>query len=310
MNRKALINSIKTKTIEESSLDVRNYILNNQSQRDYHFVNKHINKLKISSSIHERISILSSFTFDQIKDYLPVELYAYGMLSKIHIAGYNQYAQELLNPKSDTYSFNPTIIILAIRLEDLYPNFFLDFKNQSIDVIESEMDKVLKLFINLVNSLRQHSNATLFINGFTKPLDYAQGLYDSQCTNGQDYWIQKINDNLKKLIIKRSSIYFFDLDNILSKNGYDNSINLKMWYVARIPFSPKTIIYISKSYKDYIYSIKHRKKCLVLDLDNTLWGGVIGEDGLNGIALGNDYPGNVYIEIQRKIKQFANQCVI
>ena len=310
MDRELLINSINTKTITESSIDVRDFIQNNQSQRDYHFVNKHINKIKTSNSIHERISILSSFTFDQIKDYLPVELFAYGMLSKIHVAGYNQYAQELLNPKSDTYSFNPTIIILAIRLEDLYPNFFLNFKKQSIDVLESEIDKVLRLFDNLINSLRKHSNATLFINGFTKPFDYDQGLYDSQCTDGQNHWINKINDKLKKLIIKRSSVYFFDLDNILSKNGYNNSMNLKMWYVARIPFSSKTISYISKSYKDHIYSIKYRKKCLVLDLDNTLWGGIIGEDGLNGIALGDDYPGNIYVEIQRKIKQFANQGVI
>jgi FkbH-like protein len=83
-----------------------------------------------------------------------------------------------------------------------------------------------------------------------------------------------------------------------------------MWYCASIPYKKNFIIHLAANYSQYIMSLHGRKKCLVLDLDNVLWGGIIGEDGLDRIALGKDYPGNVYVDIQRLIKLFSQQGVI
>ena len=83
-----------------------------------------------------------------------------------------------------------------------------------------------------------------------------------------------------------------------------------MWFTSKIPYEYNFFIFLAKKYSEYVKSTFGRKKCLVVDLDNTLWGGIIGEDGIEGIELGHSYPGNVYQEIQRAIKQYSNQGII
>jgi FkbH-like protein len=103
----------------------------------------------------------------------------------------------------------------------------------------------------------------------------------------------------------------FDLRYYAYKFGLDKALDNKMLFLARNPFKIDFIIELANRYSQFIKSILgKKKKCLVLDLDNTLWGGIVGEDGINGIAIGHDYPGNVYREIQSIIKQYSNQGVI
>ncbi|GAG98071.1 unnamed protein product, partial [marine sediment metagenome] len=85
----------------------------------------------------------------------------------------------------------------------------------------------------------------------------------------------------------------------------------KMWFLARNPFSKDFLVALVVRYGQFIKTIfGKRKKCLVLDADNTLWGGIVGEDGVNGIELGHSYPGNVYRQIQQTAKQYSHQGVI
>jgi len=84
-----------------------------------------------------------------------------------------------------------------------------------------------------------------------------------------------------------------------------------MYYYASIPYSADFMKYLGYKIGQYCNAlINPRKKCLVLDLDNTLWGGIIGEDNLDGILLGTDYPGNVYVEIQKIIKEISKTGVL
>ena len=119
-----------------------------------------------------------------------------------------------------------------------------------------------------------------------------------------------MNYKLIELTNSFNDTIIFDLNYFMAKYGVNNVFDPRIWFTAKIPYKIDFISYLAKKYSQFIKSYYIRKKCLVLDLDNTLWGGIIGEDGIDGIQLGYDYPGNVYREIQQVIKQYSNQGII
>ena len=241
---------------------------------------------------------------------LSVELFTRGSGSEIHFAGYNQYSQEILNEASEMYRFGPSIVILAARTEELFPDFHRVFYNLSSRQLGDEKQRIIDLFKSLIQSLKEKCDATILINNFTQPQSLAAGIHDTQDLSGQIEWLRKLNSALVALSNIYSDTYIFDLDRSMQEFGLNNSSDPKMWYTASIPYNKLFIRHIAINYAQYINSTHGRKKCLVLDLDNTLWGGIIGEDGINNIVLGKTYPGNIFVDIQCIVKQYAQQGVI
>jgi len=289
---------------------VKQFLGHHPAKKDVHFIYNLIAQISEPSVRHDRIALLSSFTFDQLKEPLAVELFSRGVATVIQVAGYNQYSQELLNPQSETYSFDPTVIILAIRLEELFEEFQWSFRSLDPQRLEMEKNNILEVFAALIKAVRANSAATLLINSFAPAADVLDGLHDAQDSLGQQAWFRTVNQEILGLNRSHPGVYLFDLSQSAMMTDRMIRTDPKMWYTASIPYDTDTILALSRSYARTITSRHGRKKCLVLDLDNTLWGGIIGEDGLEGIALGKTYPGNVYRDIQRQIKKYADQGVI
>lgn len=289
---------------------VKQFLGDHAAKKDVHFVYNLIAHDEEQGARHDRIALLSSFTFDQLKEPLAVELFTRGVTTEFQVAGYSQYSQELLNPQSQTYTFDPTVIILAIRVEDIFEEFQWSFRSLDPEAIAQEQKEILETIVSLVKAVRAHSTATLLISSFAPAAEVFDGLHDSQDAGGQQAWIQVLNSEILAVTKNHPGVYLFDLDQSASMTGQLIHTDPKMWYTASIPYNPDTLLALSRSYARTIASRHGRKKCLVLDLDNTLWGGIIGEDGLDGIALGKTYPGNVYRDIQRQIKKLADQGVI
>ena len=97
---------------------------------------------------------------------------------------------------------------------------------------------------------------------------------------------------------------------VISQVGLDNWVDQKLYLMAKIPFSHYGQIALGKSIARMIHSIKNQpSKCLVFDLDNTIWSGVIGEDGLHGIQISDSYPGNSFKNFQRTILKLYDQGI-
>jgi FkbH-like protein len=289
---------------------VNHFLKNNSSSRDYRYLYNEIQSLDLKSQFNDRIVILSSFTFDQIKEFLGIELFRRGNGSNIQIAGYNQYVQEILDKDSQTYKFKPSVIILAVRIEDLFEDFLWKFNKLSAKQLAEQKTNILSKFDSLINTLRESSNTSVVINNFYLTRFYTSGISDSQEVLNQAAWINTINVELNQMIKNYPGVYTFDINQYMSDYGMERIVNLKMWYTASIPFNDQFINQLAHDYARYIHSLHGKKKCLVLDLDNTLWGGIIGEDGIENIGLGKTYPGNVFVEIQKVIKRYADQGVI
>ncbi|MDP2724611.1 MAG: HAD-IIIC family phosphatase [Bacteroidales bacterium] len=123
--------------------------------------------------------------------------------------------------------------------------------------------------------------------------------------------IKSYNDSIFELAAGNRQIKVLDFSTFASEYGLKELIDKRHFYLSQVPVSPRLARNFNQWFLQKISAIEGvRKKCLVLDLDNTLWGGILGEDGISGIQLGNTYPGNCYRDFQSWIKEIQNTGVI
>ena len=123
--------------------------------------------------------------------------------------------------------------------------------------------------------------------------------------------INKFNEDIIKLADKNNNIKVIDINDFLLKYSINELYDWKYYYISKMLINPVLSNDFQKWFSNQINSIKMtRKKCIVLDLDNTLWGGVLGEDGVEGIKIGETYPGNAYYDFQAALLELGKAGII
>ena len=148
-------------------------------------------------------------------------------------------------------------------------------------------------------------------HGFELPAYPALGILDSQSSEGQQTLINSLNEFLRISLKSQENTYFVDLNLCLARLGFDQFYDPRYWHVGRAPFTRQALCEIAIEDFKFIRSLTGKtKKCLVLDCDGILWGGIIGEDGLAGIKLGKTYPGSAYYEFQQEVLNLYYRGII
>jgi FkbH-like protein len=256
-----------------------------------------------------RVAVLGAFTMDPLGPYTVVESANLGLACDLYVAPYNQIEQLVLDSKSPLYQFEPEVIILALRLEDIAT----PLSNQLLETTESEaqLAQVSDRFQILLHQIRDRTAATLLVWNFPDIAYLATGLADASSEFSQTATIQRANEELARICRQVSSAYVFDLRRLATEIGLDRWFDPKLYFYARIPFSVPAQRQIGRSLARFFHALSFPpRKCLVLDLDNVLWGGVVGEDGLGGIDLGEDYPGNVYKDFHRHLLTLRSRGIL
>lgn len=258
-----------------------------------------------------RIVILRSFTVEPLVPLLRAEAYINGIDLTVHVGGFNTYPQEILDKKSTIYEFKPDIVILAIQTRDVTPELWSNFLNLSQKEITEEVERVLKSISDWLQVFRSQCQAYFVLYSFELPFMPINGILDLQSEKGQVAVIQKINRELLLLAQSQKGVYLLDYDGLISRHGRENWHDACKWVTMRMPIVSNYLIHMVKEWMRFIHPLTGKGcKVLVIDLDNTLWGGVIGEDGMNGIKIGNDYPGAFYRELQKTILDLSKRGVI
>lgn len=203
--------------------------------------------------------------------------------------GYNTWIQSLANPPEDLP--NASAIFLILDGPELLG------RNLSLENWRERLEAPLAA----IASFRQsHPSAPLFVSSIDIPQRELTPMIDSRSElEIMSHW----RSSLAELRIP-----VIELAEIAANMGRDNFYNSRMWYFGSIPFSmagEKALA--AECLRCYKGAKGQRKKCLALDLDNTLWGGVIGEDGIDGIVLGANREGSAYRDFQARIKDLKNQ---
>jgi FkbH-like protein len=253
-----------------------------------------------------RIALVSSSTIDFLSDHLKFQLGLAGFDAEIFIAEFNTVQQTLFNSESELYKFNPDIIWIFSTYRDAL-SFNQAYSKNSCAA--GRVERAIDRYSELWRAIKKNSDAYIIQNNADTPLTRTFGNYEC-CLSWSDLnFIRSFNISLAGAM--QDSMTIFDIDYISSFVGKNVWFDERLWYHSKFPFSLELLPSVSHKAAQLISSLKGAaKKCLVLDLDNTLWGGVIGDDGVSGIKLGMGNDGEAFVDFQRYILSLKNRGII
>lgn len=257
-----------------------------------------------------RLFIMRSFTVESALPLLRAQCFAGGIDLTARPGEFNTYVQEILDPAGPLYAFRPDAALLAVQTRDIAPDLWRRFPDLSADEVGSMVEETASAFEMWIGAFRKNSAAHLIVHLLESP-EPAQGVLDAQQDMGQAEAIRRINDRIRAACRSHRNIYSLDVNELVARRGRDQWHDERMWLTARMPVAPKELIHLARAWARFLHPITGRVcKALVCDLDNTLWGGVIGEDGMTGIRLSAEHPGAAFQELQRAILDLSQRGVI
>lgn len=270
---------------------------------------KSLNKNDFEKKI--KIGLLSSFTINGLEETLQVLSFENKIDCKTYLGNYNQYNQNILDEESDLYKFNPDFTILIIDTRSLFGDLFFSpytiSSEKRVDYVNSriaEMKNLIEIFV-------KKSQSKLVLSTITNPTYSSYGIFETKVDFGLQKMVTKFNDELINSYKDNSSVFIYDLNQFISKFGEKNVFDYKQFFLGDVRISTNYIPYLANELMGYVKaSLGLNKKCIVLDLDNTLWGGIVGEDGYNGISLGETPSGKAFIEFQKILLSLNHRGII
>jgi FkbH-like protein len=265
------------------------------------FVNSSFEKLRRRLPfLPYRLAVLRSFTVEPIVPLLRAAAFVNGIDLNVHVGDFNAYAQEILDGKSSLYEFKPDAVILAVQTRDIVPELWRDFSGLDAADISSIIKRTISGFHNWAQAFRSRSHAHLIVHDLEQPVFPSQGIFDNQSSKGQCAAICEVNRGLSELTEEIRGTYILDYDALVARHGRISWHDEKKWLTVRLPIAAGQLAHMAEEWLRFLQPLTGKiAKVLVLDLDNTLWGGIIGEDGMDGIQIGVEYPGAAFQGLQR-----------
>ncbi|HVN26448.1 MAG TPA: HAD-IIIC family phosphatase [Candidatus Paceibacterota bacterium] len=244
-----------------------------------------------------RVNLITNFTDDILKNIFVGVHLQHDVYPDIRRAPYKQYHLELKNPASALYTDKPDFTFV---LFDANP-----FKESAFGLSPEHFDDVLAD----IEAYAARAGGTVVVSHFIT--SYQSSYQNLVRENPLFARIEGYNHAIDELAARVKNVKAFDTNRIVHVVGERHVFDLRGLYAFDIPFTHEFMAILAEEWFAYVRAATGGlKKCIVLDLDNTLWGGVVGELGATGIALGPDYPGNAFVGFQRALLDFHNRGMI
>jgi FkbH-like protein len=258
-----------------------------------------------------KLAILRSFTVEPIVPLLRAEAFAYGIDLEVHVGDFNTYVQDMLDSQSSLYRFAPNAVVLAVRADQAAPELWRDFPDQAPEAAQQAAERVVRGYEQWIGAFRKHSQAALIVHSLERPSSPSLGILDSQSEAGQSGLIRQINRELRRIAAGFHGVYVLDYDALVARQGSEHWHDERKWLTARLPIAAGHLIHMAREWMRFIVPLSGRiAKVLVVDLDNTLWGGVIGEDGITDIKVGPEHPGAAYQALHRALLDLSRKGIL
>ncbi len=255
-----------------------------------------------------RIALLSSYVLDPLVPFLDVECRRAGLTPEFYIAPYNQYTQDILSPASGLYAFSPDIVFLALDLEDLFPAVR---GVPSAEELARGKGEIQSTIVALVRELRSRSNALIAVHELALSSPSPHGILDNRRGDGLIQWTADLDRDLAQALAAETHTFLVPLRAILARVGLEQGQSRKLRYMARMRHADPALRELARASMRYIKPLKGlTRKCVVVDLDGTLWGGVVGELGPEGIQLGPAAPGIEYVDFQEALLNLTRRGIL
>ena len=269
---------------------------------------KELLKFKLSkSSFYKKLNI--SLLSDQPCQFLIKAIKGYGIKNLFDLsiweAPIDQIDNQILNPQSEFNNNNFDITIVFESTHSLLNKYNSNHNKQSFS------EEQFLRFKELINELLRSNKTNVILFNFYELNDQVFGNFSSKTKNSFIYQLRRLNFLISEFTTTVSRISILDISSLQNRIGSKNMFDLSLYVNYGIILHLDSLPIISKNIVDIISSFNSIfKKCLILDLDNTLWGGIIGDDGIENIKLGNLGIGKSFVDFQHWIKKLKERGII
>ena len=222
-------------------------------------------------------------------------------------AEYNQVERQFLDPSSELYAFDAEYIVLFQSTHKLGEYHSMLADSEQVMVADKRLD-----FIASVCQNPRLSGKKIICMNYPEIEDTVFGSYANQVESSFTYQVRKLNYGLMQLACQNANLFICDIAGVQNKIGRDRMFASNVYVSTEMVLSVDALPYVASRTMDIVSALRGQfKKCLILDLDNTVWGGVIGDDGLEGIQLGHGLGiGKAFTEFQMWVKKLKQRGII
>lgn len=219
-------------------------------------------------------------------------------------AEYNQVERQFMDPTSDLYQFDAQYIVVFQSTHKWNEHYSLLSAQEQLSLADNRLD--------FVREVCASTQAKVIYFNYPEIEDTVFGSYANKVESSFTYQVRKMNFELMRLSQEYQNLFICDIAGLQNKLGRDVIFDPMVYTTTEMILSLDAVPYVASRVMDVICAIQGKfKKCIILDLDNTLWGGVVGDDGLEGIQLGHGLGiGKAFTEFQMWIKKLKNRGII
>jgi FkbH-like protein len=252
-----------------------------------------------------RIALLADCATQHLADIMRAIAARNNVQAQVYEGNYDGVDLEILDPNSALYAFNPQYVVILLSSEKLKAHLYASGDRRSF------ADETVGRLENLWSAFRAQSQATIIQSTFVLPSERAFGNYELKVADSVGSIFTEINYRLSVKAREAKNVLLNDVDFIAASVGRTEWFDARMWNMAKTPCRLEHLPLLAQSLLDTALAASGMfAKCVVLDLDNTLWGGVIGDDGLEGIALGEFDEGEAFVGFQTFIRELKRRGII
>jgi FkbH-like protein len=255
--------------------------------------------MNITSAKSLSCALLSSFTLDPVAGLVSARLESLGLRCQWFISPFNQYPQLILADNSELAAANPQVVFLAVAIEDLLdqlPSLWANARQR-----KPEAERRIADFLSLLRKLAERlPSAMIFVHDFLPLAPQGLPILAGQSGMGLRQLALEANLSLEKLVCRFPNVRVVSLSEAFRALPHTALCDPRFYYVAKMRLGREALEALAEQYCRLLRAFAGlRKKCIVLDLDNTLWGGILGEDGPDDLQLSDDGPGKAFQDMQR-----------
>lgn len=258
--------------------------------------------------IEKKVALLSGSTIGEIKNILELFLLRQGIKPVFYEGGYGLFFENLVFDDGSLAAFAPDLIYIhtSVRNLKLWPN-----PGDGPEQVQQKLSAEYSRFEQAIRAALGFG-CPVICNNFDLPVYRVMGNREGSALEGRVHFVRQLNQQLASLVQASSNLYLNDLAYLQALHGMDRFSSQTAWYAYKYAVSIDCIPYLCQSIANITKSLFGKnKKALALDLDNTLWGGIVGDDGPEGIVLGSESPaGMAYSEFQSYLKELSSLGVL
>lgn len=274
-------------------------------------VKKRLNENKLTNLPKVRISILRNITVDQVGDYIEY----YGLKSNLDIeckfGEFDNIFQDIIALDSELVNQDSDVILVFYHLEMIYKKLSYLYPSFTLSERESATENIVKFVENCLLEIRNRSNAVVLWPSLELYVVSPLGIFDNHYNDGVNDFILDINRKLSSVFSKFLDCFLICSQSLVSRIGYNDFYDQERRISAASPYSLAALREYALESVKYIRALRGlSKKVIVCDCDNTIWGGVVGEDGVQNLQIGSGALGGIFEEFQHMLKTLSKNGIV